>query len=244
MEATIKVDKLCKSYTGIRVIENLDISVSQGEVFGLLGANGAGKSTTIECILGTKKSDSGTVSILGMNPHSERKKLYQRVGVQFQEANYQDKITVMELCQEVFCLYKNPSDYKALLKQFSLENKTKNMVNQLSGGQKQRLFIVLALISNPDVVFLDELTTGLDSKARRSVWNSLSELKKKGLTIFLTSHFMDEVETLCDRIGILKEGSLIFCGTVKEAIDASPYEKLEDAYLWYTGEEELENENI
>lgn len=244
METIIKVDKLCKSYTGIPVIENLDITVSPGEVFGLLGANGAGKSTTIECILGTKKPDSGTVSILGMNPHSERRRLYQRVGVQFQEGNYQDKITVTELCQEVFCLYKNPSDYKALLNQFGLESKAKNMVNELSGGQKQRLFIVLALISNPDVVFLDELTTGLDTKARRSVWNSLNELKKRGLTIFLTSHYMDEVEILCNRIGILKDRSLIFCGTVKEAIDASPYEKLEDAYLWYTGEEEMEYENI
>ncbi|KNF09103.1 ABC-type multidrug transport system, ATPase component [Gottschalkia purinilytica] len=244
METTIKVDKLCKSYAGIRAVENFDISVSRGEVFGLLGANGAGKSTTIECILGTKKPDSGTVSILRMNPYTERKKLFERVGVQFQEANYQDKITVMELCQETYCLYKKPADYEALLKQFGLENKIKNMVNELSGGQKQRLFIVLALISNPDVVFLDELTTGLDTKARRSVWNSLSELKKKGLTIFLTSHFMDEVETLCDRIGILKNGRLIFSGTVQEAIATSPYEKLEDAYLWYTGEEELDHENI
>ncbi|MBU5438369.1 ABC transporter ATP-binding protein [Tissierella sp. MSJ-40] len=244
METTIKVDKLCKSYAGIRAVENLDISVSRGEVFGLLGANGAGKSTTIECILGTKKPDGGTISILGMNPHTERKKLFERVGVQFQEANYQDKITVAELCQETYCLYKKPADYEALLKQFGLENKTKNMVNELSGGQKQRLFIVLALIPNPDVVFLDELTTGLDTKARRSVWNSLLELKKKGLTIFLTSHFMDEVETLCDRIGILKNGRLIFSGTVQEAIDASPCKKLEDAYLWYTGEEELDHENI
>ncbi|WP_055666682.1 ABC transporter ATP-binding protein [Desnuesiella massiliensis] len=244
MEVTIKVDKLCKTYAGIPAVENLKFQVTRGEVFGLIGANGAGKSTTIECILGTKKSDSGTVSILGMNPHRERKKLFERVGVQFQEANYQDKITVTELCQETYCLYKRPADYEALLKQFGLENKAKNMVNELSGGQKQRLFIVLALISNPEVVFLDELTTGLDTKARRSVWNSLLELKSRGLTIFLTSHFMDEVEILCDRIGILKNGSLIFCGTVQKAIEASPYEKLEDAYLWYTGEEELENENI
>lgn len=244
MEATIKVYKLCKFYSGIPAVENLEFQVSQGEVFGLLGANGAGKSTTIECILGTKKPNSGTISILGMNPYRDRKKLFERVGVQFQEANYQDKITVKELCEETYSLYKSPADYEALLKQFGLENKRENMVNELSGGQKQRLFIVLALISNPEVVFLDELTTGLDTKARRSVWNSLSELKNRGLTIFLTSHFMDEVETLCDRIGILKNGSLIFCGTVQEAIEASPYEKLEDAYLWYTGEEELKNENI
>lgn len=244
METTIKVDKLCKFYSGIRAVENLEFQVSRGEVFGLLGANGAGKSTTIECVLGTKKPDSGTVAILGMNPYRERKKLFERVGVQFQEANYQDKITVKELCEETYCLYKRPADYEVLLKQFGLGSKAKNMVNELSGGEKQKLFIVLALISNPEVVFLDELTTGLDTKARRSVWNSLSELKNRGLTIFLTSHFMDEVETLCDRIGILKNGRLIFCGTVQEAINASPYEKLEDAYLWYTGEEELENENI
>jgi ABC-type multidrug transport system, ATPase component len=244
MEISIKVDGLCKSYPEVRAVENLDLCISSGEVFGLLGANGAGKSTAIECILGTKKPDNGTATILGMNPYTERKRLFERVGVQFQEANYQDKITVMELCQETYCLYKRPAGYEDLLKQFGLKDKTKNMVNELSGGQKQRLFIVLALISNPDVVFLDELTTGLDTKARRSVWSSLLELKEKGLTIFLTSHFMDEVETLCDRIGILKNGRLIFCGTVQEAIAASPYEKLEDAYLWHTGEEESDYENI
>lgn len=244
MEAIIKADKLCKSYVGIRAVENLTISVSKGEVFGLLGANGAGKSTTVECILGTKKSDSGTISILGMNPLTERKKLFELVGVQFQESNYQEKITVTELCEETYCLYKKSADYKALLKQFGLENKTKILVSELSGGQKQKLFIVLALISDPEVVFLDELTTGLDTKARRSVWNSLLGLKKKGLTIFLTSHYMDEVENLCDRIGILKNGSLIFSGTVQEAITSSPYKNLEDAYLWYTGEEESEDESI
>lgn len=116
------------------------------------------------------------------------------------------------------------------------------MVSELSGGQKQKLFIVLALIPNPRVVFLDELTTGLDTKARRAVWKSLQELKEQGLTIFLSSHFMDEVEILCDRIGILKDGGLVFEGTVQEAVSQSPYEKLEDAYLWFTGEEETDNE--
>ena len=116
------------------------------------------------------------------------------------------------------------------------------LVSELSGGQKQKLFIVLALIPNPRVVFLDELTTGLDTKARRSVWKSLQELKEQGLTIFLSSHFMDEVEILCDRIGILKDGGFVFEGTVQEAVDLSPYEKLEDAYLWFTGEEETDNE--
>lgn len=244
MKKIIEVDNLTKSYGDKPVIQNLGFTVYHGEVFGLLGANGAGKSTAIECLLGTRKAEKGTVSILGMNPHADRKTLFEKVGVQFQEANYQDKITVRELCQETYCLYKKTSDYERLLKQFDLDDKAESMVSELSGGQKQRLFIVLALIPDPDVVFLDELTTGLDTKARRMVWNSLSQLKVKGLTILLTSHFMDEVENLCDRIGILKDGSFIFCGTVKEAIAASPYEKLEEAYLWYTGEEESVNENV
>lgn len=244
METTIKVEKLCKSYTHVKAVENVNISICRGEVFGLLGANGAGKSTTIECILGTKKQDSGTVSILGMNPQKDRKKLFERVGVQFQEANYQDKIKVSELSEVTAALYKSPLDYVTLLEQFGLSDKLKNHVSELSGGQKQRLFIVLALIPNPEVVFLDELTTGLDTKARRDVWKILSDLKAKGLTILLTSHFMDEVETLCDKIMILKNGEIIFYGTVQEAVAASPYDKFEDAYLWYTNKEEKENANI
>ncbi len=244
METTIKVEQLCKSYEGVSAIKSVNISVASGEVFGLLGANGAGKSTCIECILGTKKLDSGTVSILGMNPQLNRKVLFEKVGVQFQEANYQDKITVEELCEQIASLYKTTSDFGKLLKQFGLSDKLKSPVIELSGGQKQRLFIILALIPDPEVVFLDELTTGLDAKARRDVWNCLSSLKDKGLTIFLSSHFMDEVEKLCDKIGILKKGEIIFYGTVKEAIESSPFDKFEDTYLWFTNEEESNNENI
>lgn len=243
MDTTITVKNLCKSYNHVKAVENVNITICRGEVFGLLGANGAGKSTTIECILGTKKQDSGTVSILGLNPQKDRKKLFEKVGVQFQEANYQDKIQVAELCEVTGSLYQNSLDYADLLKQFGLSDKLKSLVSELSGGQKQRLFIVLALIPNPEVIFLDELTTGLDAKARRDVWKSLSGLKAKGITILLTSHFMDEVEALCDRIMILRNGESVFCGTVQEAVVASPYEKLEDAYLWHTGEEE-ENESI
>lgn len=244
MESVIKVEKLCKSYANVTAIKDLDISVCRREVFGLLGANGAGKSTTIECILGTVKQDSGIVSIMGMNPQKDRKKLFERVGVQFQEANYQDKIRVMELCEVTASLYKTPLDYENLLKKFGLADKLKSPVSELSGGQKQRLFIVLALIPNPEVVFWDELTTGLDARARRDVWKSLSDLKENGLTILLTSHFMDEVEALCDKIMILKKGESVFYGTVQEAVESSPFEKFEDAYLWYTEGEEKENESI
>ncbi len=244
MESVIKVERLSKSYNHVTAVKNVDISIRRGEVFGMLGANGAGKSTTIECILGTKKQDSGTVTILGMNPQIDRKKLFERVGVQFQEANYQDKIRVAELCEVTASLYKTSLDYVSLLKQFGLSDKLKSSVNELSGGQKQRLFIILALLPNPEVVFLDELTTGLDARARRDVWKNLSDLKEKGLTILLTSHFMDEVEALCDKIMILKNGETVFYGTVQEAVAASPCEKFEDAYLWYTDEEGKEHESI
>ena len=244
MEEIISVKQLSKSYGRLNAVQGLDLSVTQGSVFGLLGANGAGKSTTIECMLGTRKPDAGTVSILGMDPLLQRKQLFENVGVQFQEANYQDKVTVSELCEVTQSLYKNAADYGELLKQFGIFDKAKSMVKELSGGQRQKLFIVLALIPQPKVVILDELTTGLDAKARREVWKILSDLKEKGLTIFLTSHFMDEVEALCDTICILKRGKAVFYGTVEEAIAGSPYDKFEDAYLWYSDEGVSENENI
>lgn len=244
MNEIISVKQLSKSYGGLTAVQGLDLSVMQGTVFGLLGANGAGKSTTIECMLGTRKPDAGTVSILGMNPLLQRKQLFEDVGVQFQEANYQDKVTVAELCEVTQSLYRNAADYGELLKQFGIFDKAKSMVKELSGGQRQKLFIVLALIPQPKVVFLDELTTGLDAKARREVWKILSDLKEKGLTIFLTSHFMDEVEALCDWVCILKKGKAVFYGTVEEAIAGSPYDKFEDAYLWYSDEEASNNENI
>ena len=244
MKDAIIVNHLVKSYGKLVAVKGLTLSVPRGSVFGLLGANGAGKSTAIECILGTKKQDSGTVSVLGMDPHTDRKKLFERVGVQFQEANYQEKITVGELCEVTQALYQDAADYKELLNQFGIADKIKSPVNALSGGQKQRLFVILALIPNPEAVFLDELTTGLDARARRGVWKILRRLKENGLTIFLTSHFMDEVKTLCDTICILKHGEAVFYGTAAEAIAGSPHTTLEDAYLWYTDEEDITDERI
>ena len=236
-ETTIQISGLSKSYAGKKVIDNISLTVSSGEVYGLLGANGAGKSTTIECILGTRKADAGKIRILGLDPHKDRKPIFEQVGVQFQESNYPDKIRVKELCEETACLYRQPAEYEPLLSRFGLAEKKNAFVTELSGGQKQKLVIILALIADPKVVFLDELTTGLDTKARRNVWKSLLELKEQGLTIFLSSHFMDEVEMLCDRISILRDSRFVFTGTVQEAMEQSCCEKFEDAYLWFTGEE-------
>lgn len=244
MEEIISVKQLSKSYGDLKAVCDLNLSVKQGTVFGLLGANGAGKTTAIECMLGTRKPDTGEISIMGMDPFQSRKKLFENVGVQFQEANYQERITVSELCEVIASLYKETADYTELLKQFGLADKTNCMVKELSGGQRQKLFIILALIPKPKVVFLDELTTGLDPKARREVWKILTELKKQGLTILLTSHFMDEVEALCDSICILKQGKAVFQGTVQEAIAGSPHDKFEETYLWYSDEEEKEDESL
>lgn len=237
MSEAIFVEGLTKKYGEKTVVNNLNLSVKRGTVFGLLGANGAGKSTTIECILGTKKADEGTVRLLGQDPKKQRRSLFERVGVQFQEGDYQKEIKVSELCRETASLYRKPADWRTLCEQFGIGDKTKAAVKSLSGGERQRLFIVLALIPQPEIVFLDELTTGLDAKARRSVWKTLESLKKQGLTIFLTSHFMDEVEALCNEICILKKGTVVFRGTVEQAKIQCGVEHFEDAYLKLSDEE-------
>lgn len=235
MKKVLQVQNLSKSYGSVMAVSGLSLSVARGEVFGLLGPNGAGKSTSIECMLGVKKASAGTVEILGINPSEGRKTLFERVGVQFQETGYQDKIRVGEICRMTAALYRQPADWQRLLAVFDIQGLEKQEVSQLSGGERQRLSVLLALIPNPELVFLDELTTGLDTRARREVWQYLKELKKGGLTIVLTSHFMDEVEVLCDRALILKKGEPQICGTIEEITEGSPCSCFEEAYLWYTG---------
>ena len=237
MEKVVKIENISKAYGKYLAVSHVSLSVKRGTAFGLLGANGAGKSTTIECILGTKQADSGTISVLSLDPKKDRRHLFEQVGVQFQECDYQPEIKVSELCEETACLYKSPADWNRLCKQFGLEDKTQSAVKSLSGGERQRLFIVLALIPKPQVVFLDELTTGLDARARRDVWKILKDLKDNGLTIFLTSHFMDEVEALCDEICILNKGRTVFYGTVDQAKEKSGCNNFEDAYLKLSVEE-------
>ena len=237
MSEAVFVEGLTKTYAGKTVVDHLNLSVKSGTVYGLLGANGAGKSTTIECMLGTKQAGAGTVRLLGQDPKKKRRALFERIGVQFQEGDYQKEIKVSELCEETASLYRSPADWRALCAQFGIGDKANAAVKGLSGGERQRLFIVLALVPQPELVFLDELTTGLDAKARRGVWKTLEGLKQQGLTIFLTSHFMDEVEALCDEICILKKGTPVFCGTVEQAKRQCGCERFEDAYLQLSDEE-------
>lgn len=239
MKECIKVERLSKQYGSRMVVDNISFSVSEKEVFGLLGHNGAGKSTTIACMLSLTKPHSGKVEIVGETITKKNKEIFEKVGVQLQHSHFQDHIKVCEICEEMASLYKEPLDYHDLLKQFQLEQYEKQFVDKLSGGEKQKLSLVLALLPNPKVLFLDELTTGLDVAARREVWNILKELKQKGMTLFLTTHYMEEAENLCDRILILKEGKQVVEGTVEEIIARSPYKSLEEAYLWYVGEENL-----
>lgn len=233
MSTCIEVKDLTKSFNGRTVVDKITFRVEKGEIFGLLGHNGAGKSTIIDLLLGLKKPDGGSGTIFGLEPAANRKAVFKRIGVQLQASNYQNNIRVDELCKEMSALYKKPEDYHRLLQFFSLEKFEKSQVNKLSGGERQRLSVALALINNPQIVFLDELTTGLDTAARREVWGHLKELKKNGTTIFLTTHYMEEAESLCDRIFIIKDGRKVTEGTVKDVIENSPYENLEDAYLWY-----------
>ena len=236
-EPSIEARGISKSFQGRKVVDDLSFQVMPGETFGLLGHNGAGKSTTIEMLLGLKKPDSGKGLIFGKEVAKHKKESFEKIGVQLQTTNYQAAIRVGEVCKERAALYKNPRDYMELLRQFGLENLIKSQVNSLSGGERQKLSVALTLIGNPKVVFLDELTTGLDVAARREVWRTLNHLKSSGITIFLTTHYMEEAEKLCDRIMIIKNGRTVAAGTLQEVISSSPYDNLEEAYLWYVGEE-------
>lgn len=233
----IEVAELSKKINGRKIIDQLTFTVKKGEVFGLLGPNGAGKTTTIETILGIKTPEEGSVKILGSDPQKKRREVFEKVGVQLQSSSYQNNIRVGELCKEMTLLYRHPQDYQKLLRLFQLEPFESQFIDKLSGGEKQKLSIVLALIPNPEVIFLDELTTGLDTKARRSVWQTLLKLKEAQMTILLTTHYIEEAEILCDRLCIIAHGRKVVEGSTKELLKRSGQQKLEEAYLWFVGEE-------
>ena len=209
----IQVSDIVKSYGDTIAVDGISFEINEGEIFGLLGPNGAGKTTTMECVEGIRKTDRGSVSIFGLDPTRDAIALAERIGVQLQEAQLQKRIKVGEAVYLWATLYKNSIDGDALLDQLGLTSKRDTWFMNLSGGQKQRLFIALALINDPDVVFLDELTTGLDPQARRTIWELILEIKARGKTVFLTTHLMEEAERLCDRIAIIEHGKIIALDT-------------------------------
>lgn len=231
MNKILEVNGLNKSYGTVRAVKDLSFTVQKGEIFGILGPNGAGKSSSLEYILGTRKKDSGNVRILDMDPVQERKKLYARVGVQFQDSSWQTGIRVDEICRSTACLYNPEPDWLTVLDQFDLAKRIKARVDTLSGGERQKLSLLLAFMHKPVLLFLDELTTGLDPVARRDVWKFIKVLRDEGATIILSSHYMDEVETLCDRALMLKDGSCIAAGTIAELVANGQGRNLDESYI-------------
>jgi len=241
-EIILKVEGLCKNFGNREVIKNLSFEVSKGEIFGLLGPNGAGKSTSIECILGIQKKNGGKVTLLGEEKLSSR--IFEKIGVQFQASNYQDLISVKEACELFSSFYPEVLNYKDLLRAFGLEKHLNTRVSKLSGGERQKLSVILSLVHKPKIVFLDELTTGLDTRSRIDIWNFLKKLKKQGMTIFLTSHYMEEVEFLCDNIMIIGEGQEVIKGTKDHLLKVSGKSNMEEVYLHFVKEEEVDEKSF
>jgi ABC-2 type transport system ATP-binding protein len=215
----IQVAGIRKSYGKLVAVHDVSFDVHDGEIFGLIGPNGAGKTTTMECVEGIRTPDRGTITVLGLDPVRDVYELQERIGVQLQQAQLQKRITVREAVRLWASLYrKQPYVGDELLEQLGLTDKRDAWFMTLSGGQKQRLFIALALINNPEVVFLDELTTGLDPQARRAIWDLVRGIRERGKTVFLTTHLMEEAERLCDRVAIIENGRIIDVDTPERLV--------------------------
>lgn len=213
MNNVIEVQHLHKAYGETVAVEDVSFTVQKGEIFGIVGPNGAGKTTTIESIIGLRKPDRGTVSVLAMNPQAEPKKLGNRIGTQLQEAALPERLKVWEALDLYASFYEQTVPWEPLLETWGLAEKRNTQFGNLSGGQKQRLFISLALLNDPEIVLLDELTTGLDPQARRATWDLVRAIRDQGKTVVLITHFMDEIEALADRVAIIDHGRLIALDT-------------------------------
>jgi ABC-2 type transport system ATP-binding protein len=218
MPPVVTVQAIQKRYGRTTAVADVSFDVREGEIFGLIGPNGAGKTTTMECVEGLRSPDRGSISVLGMDPVRDAYRLQERIGVQLQEAQLQKRIKVWEAVDLWASLYHKPVDGTRLLEQLGMLEKRNAWFMTLSGGQKQRLFIALALIHDPELVFLDELTTGLDPQARRAIWELIRGIRGRGKTVFLTTHLMEEAERLCDRVAVLDHGRIIDIGTPLELI--------------------------
>lgn len=245
-EVVVKVKSLSKSYDGTIAVDGISFEVYRGEIFGILGPNGAGKTTTLEMIETLRSIDSGSACIDGVDVASKPYQIRGMIGVQPQSPGFQDKTKLTELIQMFASAYGEKVDPLSFLEEVELGDKADSYVEQLSGGQKQRFSIVTALVHNPKVFFLDEPTTGLDPQARRNLWDLVEETRKRGISIILTTHYMEEAETLCDRVAIMDNGKIIALDTPKNLIKAllkRGFEKtqqveranLEDVFLDLTG---------
>ena len=214
----IRVSHIHKTYGRTVAVDDVSFEVLPGEIFGLIGPNGAGKTTTMECVGGLRAADRGAISVLGLDPIRDIRALQQRVGVQLQHAQLHKRIKVWEAVDLWASLYPNPVDGEQLLTRLGLAEKRDAWFMTLSGGQQQRLFIALAVIHDPDVVLLDELTTGLDPQARRAIWDMVRGVRDRGKTVLLTTHLMEEAERLCDRVAIVERGAVIDIGTPAELV--------------------------
>ena len=219
VQPVIEVIDLVKQYPGIRAVDGISFRIQPGEVFGMLGPNGAGKTTTIECIEGLRQPDQGRIRVLGLDPRADGYQLREQIGIQFQSAALPDRIKVWEALDLFGSFYQRSLDYRQLLVKMGLEEKRNAPLAKLSGGQKQRVFIALAMINDPQILFLDELTTGLDPQSRRAMWDMVREIQAQGKTIFLTTHFMEEAERLCDRVAIVDHGKIVALDTPQHLVD-------------------------
>ena len=212
-EVVIRVEHVHKRYGDVKAVNGVSFEVYRGEIFGMVGPNGAGKTTTIEIIEGLRRADEGHVQVLGLDPSRDHDRLVHRIGVQLQEAALPPRVRVGEILDTVGAFYARTMDADMLLEQLGLAERRKAFFGKLSGGQKQRLFAALALINDPEVVFLDEISTGLDPQARRNIWDFVRTLRDQGKTVFLTTHYMEEAETLCDRVAIMDYGRIVALDT-------------------------------
>jgi ABC-2 type transport system ATP-binding protein len=232
---TVDVHNLRKTYGQKVAVADLSFSVASGEIFGILGPNGSGKSTAVECIAGLRDADRGEIRVLGIDPQTHPELIREHVGVQFQDAGLHDKITVHEALTLFASFYDSPADVDELLTMLDLREKRDARFQSLSGGQKQRVSIALALIGNPKVAILDELSTGLDPQARRITWEVVRRERDTGATVLLVTHFMEEAERLCDRLIIIDHGQIIAEGSPQELIDSvDGAQSLEDVFVAIT----------
>jgi ABC-2 type transport system ATP-binding protein len=208
-DATIRVEHLHKVYGVLTAVEDISFTVAPGEIFGIVGPNGAGKTTLVECLEGLRKPDGGSLSVLGLDPIRQERELRLRIGVQLQQAALPEDIKVWEALDLFAAFYPHPADWHILLDSWGLAEKRNARFGSLSGGQKQRVFIALSLINDPELVFLDEITTGLDPQARHNTWELVEKLRQHGKTVLLVTHFMEEAQRLCNRVAIVDHGNLI-----------------------------------